>query len=190
MPFFTFTFTCIGGQGAWDAYLLDIPSNGPFLVGEELWFYYGGRHKHHNYHLDYFMTDDREEGAIGLATLRRDGFISYDAEDQPGTLLTKPFRFEQGNALHINARAPTGEIRVEIAGVREDSNAPLRDWGICYEDALDGYALPQARAFTGDSTDHRVSWPHGWDVSKLAGCLVALRFHIRRASLYSWWITG
>ena len=35
-----------------------------------------------------------------LATLRRDGFVSLDADDKPGRIVTRPLTFESGQ-LHI-----------------------------------------------------------------------------------------
>jgi len=40
--------------------------------------------------------------AIGLATLRRDGFTSLDAHKQPGTVITRPLTMP-GNSLFVNA---------------------------------------------------------------------------------------
>jgi hypothetical protein len=183
------TFIPIGGPGAWDAYMLDIPSNGPFVKGDELWFYYGGRHKHHNYQEGYFKAeDDQGTAAIGLAVLRRDGFVSYDAGSEGGSLLTKPLRFERGSSLHVNVDAHRGEMRVEVVSVVEDPDASLRDWGIRYEPAIEGFDLASSRSVRDNATDHAMAWVGVDDISALTGRLIALRFHLREASLFSFWV--
>ncbi|NUM55602.1 MAG: hypothetical protein HUU46_18305 [Candidatus Hydrogenedentes bacterium] len=50
---------------------------------------------------------------IGLATLRRDGWVSLDAGETPGTLLTKPFAYP-GGSLHVNADTRNGSLRIEM----------------------------------------------------------------------------
>lgn len=187
------TFLPIGGGGAWDAYMLDTPSNGPFLKGDELWFYYGGRRKHHNYLEGVFKAeDDEERAAIGLAVLRRDGFVSYDTGPGAGTLLTKPFRFEQARTLHLNADTAKGQVQVEVVSVCEDEDiakrSTLRDWAIQYGEAHPEFGTTDSVPCGADDTDHRVVWCRGQDLSRLAGRMVALRFHLTDASLFSWWI--
>ena len=51
--------------------------------------------------------------AVGLATLRRDGFASLDAEAQGGTLTTRLVSFG-GKHLFVNVNDPKGELRVEV----------------------------------------------------------------------------
>ena len=53
------------------------------------------------------------DGAIGLGTLRLDGFMSVDAGNRGGVLTTKPLAIE-GKRLYVNANAAEGELRVEI----------------------------------------------------------------------------
>ena len=49
-------------------------------------------------------------GAIGLASLRRDGFASMEAGDKPGRLTTRPVKF-RGKHLFVNLN---GDLRVEV----------------------------------------------------------------------------
>jgi hypothetical protein len=55
---------------------------------------------------------DRDCGAICLAVLQRDGFISLDAGEQEGHVVTKPFEMSDGK-LSVNVNAREGELRVE-----------------------------------------------------------------------------
>ncbi len=68
---------------------------------------------------------DRDAGAVCLAVLRRDGFISLDAGEEPGTLLTKPFVLG-GTTLHVNADAKSGEVAVTLLGWRRPDFCRLR----------------------------------------------------------------
>ena len=84
----------------------------PVRVGNELYLYYRGLA---NRHKPYDGKDDafRQGGGLGLATLRVDGFASLDASYDGGRVTTKPFR-TQGRRLHVNAKADSGRLRVEV----------------------------------------------------------------------------
>ena len=51
-------------------------------------------------------------GALCLAKLRLDGFVSLDAEGE-GTVVTERFTLN-GADLYVNADVPHGELRAEI----------------------------------------------------------------------------
>ena len=85
-------------------------------------------------------TNDPGVCSTGLATLRRDGFVSMDHPGDerrvsgcrrnalpPGTLITRPVRFS-GRHLFVNVAAPAGELRVEVldAGGRRSRRSPPR----------------------------------------------------------------
>ena len=57
-------------SGTWDFGNID-DAGPPIDMGQELWFYYAGRSTLHN--------QSPNDGAMGLGTLRRDGFVSLDA---------------------------------------------------------------------------------------------------------------
>ena len=82
------------------------------VVGDELRFYYGA-----------FAGDRRKpgaqsttrngmyaNGAMGIATLRRDGFCSM----QDGEIRTKPLVFSKGDRLWVNVDARQGELTVRV----------------------------------------------------------------------------
>ena len=80
--------------------------------GDELWFYYTGLK--YRTGTDSAQPDpDPDAGAICLAVLRRDGFISLDAGEQAGTIQTEPFKLP-GTKLLVNVDAVKGELRVEV----------------------------------------------------------------------------
>jgi hypothetical protein len=163
--------------GAYDTGQL-LAGSRPLLRGEELWFYYTGLR--YRYRYDEWLSDTQgkpvEEdmfpdgwGAICLAVLRRDGFVSLDAADQ-GTLVTKPMPVA-GPELYLNAGTMTGEIRVE---------------------ALDeaGAVVAESRPWRGDRTRGVVRWRDGGGLAGLVGKTVRLRLTLRAASLYSLWFGG
>ena len=90
----------------------------PIRMGDELWIYYCGRSTTHD--------EQPNRGAIGLGTLRLDGFVSMRASGEPGTVLTKPCVLD-GNALFVNADAAGGRIRVEIQDESGAAITPLHD---------------------------------------------------------------
>ena len=183
------TFIPCGPDGAWDGKMLDINSNGPILAGDELWIYYGGRSYPHSTHPKFFPGDWKRSAGIGLAKLRRDGFVSYDAAASRGTLLTKPIKSETGRRLHLNTDAAEGSVRVEIVPVFEHEGVPDNNkvWQIGYGEPVAGYRLDDAIPIVGDCLDAVVSWKQGNDVSRFTGVWIALRIALQSARLYSFW---
>ena len=148
------------------------------VVGDRLYFYVSGRRG---------VPGSTDPGvcSTGLATLRRDGFVSMsDAEDgrrvsrsgtalPRGTLVTRPVNFS-GRFLFVNARI-SGELRVEILD-REGH-------------VIDPYGAARCIPVSGDRTKIAVSWESVRDVSALAGRPVRFRFSLRDAELYAFWVS-
>jgi hypothetical protein len=112
-------------------------------------------------------------GAMGLATLRRDGFASMDAAAEPGSLTT-PLLDLDGRYLFVNANARGGELTAEILG--PDGKV------------LPGLAKNNCQPIRGDRTCQRVSWKGASDLGRLRGQPVSLRFHAVNAALYAFWV--
>jgi hypothetical protein len=163
-------------------------SNQPVVRGEELWFYYSGfKWRTYLYELwtdgsprDKSTLSPEEQadledgwGAVCLAVLRLDGFISLDAGEESGYVQTKPLRLA-GNSLLLNLDATDGEARVEL--LREDG------------ETLPAYSREQAVPVTGDGVRLPVAWGGGSDLSDLAGKTVSLRIHLKNAALYAFWM--
>ena len=167
-----------GPDGTWDGGII-WTSNRPVIVGDEIRIYYGGlAYPHGGAH--YTDPGPREKkvrvkGGIGLATLRLDGWVSIDAGKEEGTLTTKPLVFK-GKGLVINAKAPKGSVAGESL---DEAGKPLS-----------GLGKTDCDAFGGDAIRHRVSWRGKSDLRELAGKIVRLRFHLRRAKLYSFVFQG
>jgi hypothetical protein len=149
------------GGGAYDLTGMIGPSNA-VVRGDELWFYYTGSKYRRSP-----KRADTDNGAICLAVLRRDGFVSMDAGAEEGMLLTRPFEIP-GPRLFVNVATPGGELRIDVLGD-------------------DGAVLARSEPSTGDLVQKRVSWRDG-DLETLVGRKVRFRFRLRNAQLYSYWL--
>ena len=105
------TFLPNAPEGSWDDGM-SRAGRGINVVGDTIYLHYSmvnGPHRSTKY-----PTVTRKfPPAIGLATLRRDGFVSLDAGADAGTLVTRPFTLPQGD-LNLNTDAANGRIDVEI----------------------------------------------------------------------------
>lgn len=108
-------------------------------------------------------------GAIGIATLRRDGFASMHAQDKPGTLTTRPAVFS-GKHLFVNLNSPHGELQVETL------------------DAT-GKVLATSRPATGEQTKLRIEWTDRRDLAEFTQRPVRFRFRLTSGHLYAFWVT-
>ena len=130
--------------------------------GDELWFYYTG--------LKYRVRPEKADpdtGAICLAVLRRDGFISLDGGQEAGTLLTEPFKMP-GARLFVNVDAPRGGIRVEML-----------DEG--------GKVMAASASIKGDHLAAEVIWENG-EFAQAQDRQVRLRFTLANGQFYSYWV--
>jgi len=116
--------------GAWDHAMAWYADS--LTVGEQEYIYYGGYSAGHK-------VGDRE---VGMARLRKNGFVSRDAGRAGGRLMTPPARF-QGNSLTVNADV-RGELRVRVLNA-EGAVLPEFDWTEC-------------EPVYGDAVAHRITW--------------------------------
>ncbi len=149
----------------WDFANNSVPSTPPVRVGDELWFYYSGRNTLHN-----VVPND---GAIGLGTLRLDGFVSMDGGEGGGELITKPLVLN-GQSLYLNVDASEGEVGVEI----------LREKG----QAIDSFTLEESDSIGVDSVRHLVRWRKASSLEGLRNREIRLRFRLRNAKIYAFWM--
>ena len=137
------------------------------VVGDKLYFYVSGRAG---------VEGSGASGvcATGLATLRRDGFASLDADAAGGTLTTRPLVF-RGQHLFVNADARAGELRVEVLDKAGRVIKP--------------FTRSKCTPIRADKTLQPVKWGRQADLSALAGQPVRFRFHAKDARLYSFWVS-
>jgi len=157
-------FLPIGDEGPWESKMVFSISSTPIRVGDELYFYYNAQPNVH-----WAKYKDRT-GAIGLAKLRLDGFVSV-CTDGEGFLMTKPFTFE-GDTLRVNADAGNGELKVQIVDE--------------VQEPYEGYI---SKPFKGDSVDHVIEWPDGKSIGDLQGKVVRLKFLMKNMHLFSFAIS-
>ncbi|MBM3874574.1 MAG: hypothetical protein FJ382_12745 [Verrucomicrobia bacterium] len=145
-------------------------SSHPVRRGEELWFYYSGINV--RYRPNVARVIDEYESAIYLAKLRIDGFVSLRGAVVEGFVDTLPMLIE-GASLWINAVA-AGAVAAEVT--EPDGRKILEGW--------DRASCVQV---TGDHTRTELRW-RGRNLAELAGKRVRLRFHLREADLFSFWV--
>lgn len=152
----------------------------PIVREEEIWVYCmayrlrGHRDLFADLDPDIYNEDFFNEcSAICLGKLRRDGFVSIDADSRGGELLTRPFNWTGGD-LFVNADAEDGELALEV--VDAESLA-----------AIDGWSAVECQPIKEEALSATMKWKDPAR-SSLDGRSVRLRFHLRRASLYSFWL--
>jgi hypothetical protein len=140
------------------------------VVGDNLYFYFSGRRGNPS-----GATGGNADGdaSTGLAVLRRDGFASMDAAGE-GVLLTRKLRFS-GAHLFVNADAKRGSIVAEMLDVNGH--------------VLEPFSRKNSIAVKQDGTKLALSWKGGRSLAELAGKDVSIRFHVRDASLYAFWVS-
>lgn len=124
-----------GTEGNWDGGSV-VTARAPVVVGDELWLYYGGFSGRHD--------DKRVQAAIGLATLRLDGFCALVAGEEEGWMISRREPMRRPEVM-VNARiAPGGHVAAELL----DRNNRV----------LPGFSRQECRTLAGDSVRHVLRW--------------------------------
>ena len=152
--------------GDWNANNVQSAGGGFLVVGDELYFYVSGRTG---------RPGNNKAGTLstGLATLRRDGFASMDADERGGTLTTRPVRFS-GRYLFVNVDNPRGELIVEILDQAGQVVKP--------------FTTENCIPVKADKTSQSVRWSGVADLSSLANQPIRFRFHLKNGRLYAFWV--
>jgi hypothetical protein len=109
---------------------------------------------------------------VGMATWRRDGFVSLHAGSEGGELLTRAF-IPTSPELHLNIDATGGEATVRVGDFQ---GRPLKGWKIDQP----------SEAIRGDQLDTVVRWTDS-DFDQRVGKATTLRLKLQNAELYSYW---
>ncbi len=152
----------LGPSGSWDDGMV-FTARAPIVEGGTIKVWYGGFDQVHGFALA------KTTGAIGLATLRKDGFASLDAGPTNGTILTKPLTNTSGT-LQVNYRAVGGSLKVEVL----DAN----------NNVIPGYSQADCVALTSDSVTQAVTWATH-TLLPTGAPSISLRFILQNAALYS-----
>jgi len=168
-----------GPRGSWEEFNTQMGTGEPIRMGDKLYFYYSGRTYPHR---PYYARSNPEiipkqlvesDVNIGLATLRVDGFASLEDHFGGGTVETRPLIFD-GKTLHVNADSQYGKLRVELL---DHSGEPIP-----------GFTADDCVPMRADSTDASIRWKKQVSLPTLAGKPVRLKFYLKGAKLYSFWI--
>lgn len=142
-----------GPEGTWDDTMI-FASPGWVEVGDEWWIYYSGWDGPHG-------TAERI-GGIGLAKIRKEGFVSLRSPTGGGVVCTRKLIWPGGDLL-INANAGDGELRVRVSGENRK--------------VLGGFDYPDCQPLTGRGVRQKVSWKNG-NLDRLKGQSIRLEFQM------------
>lgn len=156
-------------EGAWNWGNMQSVNGTPLIVGDSLYFYASGRR------LNKIMWDSYT--STGLATLRRDGFVSMHAGKKEGWLVTERLTFD-GKYLFVNADAGTRKSSLAVELLDADGNV------------VPGYSRADSIVMrAADSTKRMITWKRHADVAALAGQTVRMKFYLTNAHLYAFWVS-
>jgi hypothetical protein len=162
-------------SGAYDLTQI-LPPSSAVVRDDELWFYYTGLKWRNTFKYAGSFPNgvhqpipgrDRDGGAVCLAVLRRDGFVSLDAGEHEGTVLTEPFKLPGGRLL-VNVDARHGGLCVEMF-------------------SEDGDVVARSEPLTGNLLREPVKWAEG-EIGDWKGRTVSLRFTLQNGQFYSYWL--
>ena len=151
-------FIARGPDGSFDKAMLQ-PSSQIINRKDEHFIYYTGQYSQHHSP----EAAKKESGRIGLAKLPLDRFISQQAGDKVGTITTKPFKLE-GDKLEVNVDAKEGSLLIELL---DEKDQPISGFS-SKSKGVDKLRLTPK-----------------WDLSKLKGRSVKLKFTLQNAKLYA-----
>lgn len=186
------TFIDLGPMGAFDSHMIIGPAP-PVVEQERIRIFYTGctvshmdgrRQFNHAPEEWKAARADRPEsimpeisGAIGLATIRRDGFVALQVGHIGGYFRTKHFTFT-GDKLILNIDngaygRPRGGTYVEIV---EPDDTPIA-----------GFRREDCDRVDVDSVHHTVTWNGSPDISSLQDRIIRLKFYCNITRLYAFW---
>ncbi|REJ97450.1 MAG: hypothetical protein DWQ34_02010 [Planctomycetota bacterium] len=157
-----------GDDGSWNSGIQMMANSPPVLLDDKLWFFYDGADYDHS-------GGDRtgKQRCIGVSALSKDRFVSLAPADASyeAALTTVPLQLD-GKALHINADATGGELRVELLTIDGD--------------VLPGYSRKDCRPIAdASSLDATVAF-NGQD--QLPEDPVRIHFILDGAKLSAFWV--
>jgi len=162
------TWLELGEPGSWESGMVRA-TEGIITRGDKLYIYYNGVDVRHPGPMVKEKTPVNFRNEIGLVIIRRDGFVSLDAGEKQGYVLTKPFVLPHGR-LYLNTNAAGGQVSVEIT----DENGKT----------IKGFE--KSKPITGDKPAAVVKWKSR-KLTGIAGRKVRLRIYGRNCKLYSYW---
>lgn len=167
------------GSGKWDTGYLSAMGGLCVIKDERLWFYYSAirgdweKRSEKTGRVPMYKQGMYYNGAIGAATLRRDGFCGMVADGE-GEIVTRPLVFT-GSHLFVNAECLFGDVSAEVL---DAAGKPIA-----------GFAAADCRGLTYvDRTKAELVFAGG-TLNALKGREIRLRFKLHCATLYSFWVS-
>ena len=156
-------------DGAWNYGNMQSVNGVPLIVGDSLYIYSSGRSKNGVWWDAGVST--------GLATLRRDGFVSMRAGNKEGFLTTEKLSFD-GKYFFVNAdvKAKGAQLKVELLDA--DGNP------------IPGFTKRDCVVMRGaDKTKQLITWKGKQDLTDLQGRTIRAKFYLTRGDLYAFWVS-
>ena len=156
-------------DGAWNYGNMQSVNGVPIIVGDSLYIYSSGRSKNCVWWDAGVST--------GLATLRRDGFVSMRAGNKEGFLTTEKLSFD-GKYFFVNAdvKAKGAQLKVELLDA--DGNP------------IPGFTKRDCVVMRGaDKTKQLITWKGKQDLTELQGRTIRAKFYLTRGDLYAFWVS-
>ncbi len=156
-------------DGAWNYGNMQSVNGVPLIVGDSLYIYSSGRSKNGVWWDAGVST--------GLATLRRDGFVSMRAGNKEGFLTTEKLSFD-GKYFFVNAdvKAKGAQLKVELLDA--DGNP------------IPGFTKRDCVVMRGaDKTKQLITWKGKQDLGEFKGSTIRAKFYLTRGDLYAFWIS-
>jgi len=148
-------------SGAWDRAHAWVDCQVP--VGDEVYLYYGGYARGHK-------AERFRERQVGLAMMKRDRYVSWDADFGEGRLTTAAAELK-GGSMTINA---------DIFGLQSSLRVRVLNES---QEAIEGFDFDDCQPVKGNSLRHEMAW--GKDLSTLKGQRVQFEFSWTNGSLFS-----
>lgn len=154
---------------AWNAGNVQSVAGCPIIVGDSLYFYVSGRYNSKPEHDSNFST--------GLATLRRDGFVSLKAGSREGKATTYPISVDSKYLfVNVDVRSKKSKLAVELL----DADGKV----------IPGFSNKECVVIRStNKTKQIVMWKNNQNLESLVGKNIRIRFYLTNGDLYSFWLS-
>lgn len=160
-------FLDIGNEGPWESGMILAVASPFFVVDDQIRIYYSAFNCTH-----YGTKWAKRKAAIGMATLRLDGFVSIAAGDEEGYFISCPIILTSEDIrMEVNADASKGHLKVEILDL---DGQPI-----------EGFSHKDSVPLTGDKIHHTVAWKNDKSIAGIGQQEVYFRFRLKNADIYS-----
>ena len=158
-----------GGEGAFDSHWIVPTYNPPLPEGDRLLIPYSGACTKH-------ASKGRHKRAVGLASIRKDGWVSLEAGRKEGFVVTKALPLNRPTVLEVNANCHSGWLRADVVPAAPGSTTEA-----------DAAAEPlTSRLEHVDSVCRRLAFDGSEVLEPTASGRCFLRFTLYQSSLFSY----